>query len=163
MNKQKIIIAIDPDVDKNGVAYFNCKTKQLEASALTFPQLLDYLRYAKRQAEVSEADYIVIIEAGWLINGNWHLHPKDTKKVAAAKGKHVGRNHEVGRKIEEMCKHWGIHYKLVKPLPKMWRGPDKKITKDELNEQLKHRGIQPIIGRTNQEMRDAVLLCIAEL
>lgn len=163
MNKQKILIGIDPDVDKNGVAYFNCKTKKLEVSALTFPLLLDYLQYAKRQAEVSEADYIVIIEAGWIIKAHWHVYSKDTKAVAAAKGNHVGRNHEVGRKIEEMCKHWEIHYKLVKPLPKMWRGTGKKITKEELNEQLKHRGIQPIQGRTNQEMRDAVLLCIAEL
>lgn len=42
--KIDIIIAIDPDVEKNGVAYLNCENKNLEISTLSFPELLDYLR-----------------------------------------------------------------------------------------------------------------------
>ena len=45
--KIDIIIAIDPDVEKNGVAYLNCENKNLEISTLSFPELLDYLRYVQ--------------------------------------------------------------------------------------------------------------------
>ena len=99
------IIAIDPDVDKSGVAYLKPKSRQLEVANLTFPQLLDYLKHAQNvRAEESET-LIVLVEAGWLIQGNWHLANRETKNRAASKGYDVGRNHELGRKIVEMCKH----------------------------------------------------------
>ena len=153
IRKVCIAVGIDPDVDKNGVAYLNCETKRLEVSSLSFPDLLDYLRYVQREAEVCEnKTFRVIIEAGWLNKAHWHLKPKDTKAVAAAKGNHAGRNHETGRKIEEMCKHWQIPYELIKPLPKMWKGADKKITHEEL------AAFTGITGRANQEGRDAALI-----
>lgn len=52
--KIDIIIAIDPDVEKNGVAYLNCENKNLEISTLSFPELLDYLRYVQRCAETTQ-------------------------------------------------------------------------------------------------------------
>ena len=152
MTKPQNIIAIDPDVDKSGVAFLKCSTKQLELSTLSFPNLLDYLRFVKRQAEVTGETYKVLIEAGWLNKTNWHLTKNDTRAVCAAKGNHAGRNQETGRKIEEMCKHWEMPCELVKPLRKCWKGADRKITHDEL---AKFTGIK---GRTNQEMRDAALI-----
>lgn len=152
MLKLKVIIAIDPDVEKNGVAYLDCDTRKLELASLSFPDLLDYLFSLKRQAEVTGKKYRVLVEAGWLNKSNWHVSPKDTKAVAAAKGNHTGRNQETGRKIVEMCEHWNIPYELVKPLSKCWKGGDRKITHDEL---AKFTGIN---GRTNQEMRDAALI-----
>lgn len=152
MLKLQVIIAIDPDVEKNGVAYLDCDTRKLELASLSFPDLLDYLFSLKRQAEITGKTYRVLIEAGWLNKSNWHVSPKDTKAVAAAKGNHTGRNQETGRKIVEMCEHWNIPHELVKPLSKCWKGSDKKITNEEL---AKFTGIQ---GRTNQEMRDAALI-----
>ena len=152
MLKLQVLIAIDPDVEKNGVAHLECGTRKLEVASLSFPDLLDYLFSLKRQAEVTGKTYRVIIEAGWLIKTNWHVSPKDTKAVAAAKGNHAGRNHETGRKIVEMCEHWNIPYELIRPLKKCWKGSDRKITHDEL---AKFTGIK---GRTNQEMRDAALI-----
>lgn len=150
--KMDIIIAIDPDVEKNGVAYLNCENKNLEISTLSFPELLDYLRYVQRRAETTQKHLVVVVEAGYMNKGNWHLNPKDTKAAAAAKGNHAGRNHETARKIVEMCKHWQMEVKEVKPLEKCWKGKDRKITHEEL---ARFTGV---MGRTNQEGRDAALL-----
>lgn len=150
--KIDIIIAIDPDVEKNGVAYLNCENKNLEISTLSFPELLDYLRYVQRCAETTQKHLVVVVEAGYMNKGNWHLNPKDTKAAAAAKGNHAGRNHETARKIVEMCKHWQMEVKEVKPLEKCWKGKGRKITHEEL---AKFTGV---MGRTNQEGRDAALL-----
>ena len=150
--KIDIIIAIDPDMEKNGVAYLNCENKNLEISTLSFPELLDYLRYVQRCAETTQKHLVVVVEAGYMNKGNWHLNPKDTKAAAAAKGNHAGRNHETARKIVEMCKHWQMEVKEVKPLEKCWKGKDRKITHEEL---ARFTGV---MGRTNQEGRDAALL-----
>lgn len=152
LKKIHIIMAIDPDIDKNGAACLNCETKRIEIKCLTFPDLLDSIRSVKRQAEEAGKNFIVVIEAGWLNKGNWHLNPKDTKAAAAAKGNQTGRNHETGRKIVEMCRHWNIPVDEVKPLQKCWKGADRKITHEELSKFI------PITGRTNQEGRDAALL-----
>lgn len=150
--KVHLIVAIDPDVEKNGVARLDCENKSLEISVMTFPDLLDYLRYIQRQAEVSGKNLLVVVEAGYMNKGNWHLNPKDTKAAAAAKGNRTGRNHETGHKIVEMCRHWQIDVDEVKPLVKCWKGKDKKITQEEL---AKFTGIS---GHTNQEGRDAALI-----
>lgn len=153
-----VVIGIDPDVDKSGVAFLECSTRKLEIMSLTFPDLLDYLQWVKQKAETNHQSVRVIIEAGWLNQSNWHLTARDTRAAAAAKGNHAGRNHEVGRKIAEMCDHWRIPYDLVKPLTlrvrgvNIWKGKDGKITHDEL------AAFTGIMGRTNQEGRDAALL-----
>lgn len=144
----RTIIAIDPDVDRNGVACLDVASRSLDIKALPFPEILDYLHtYASLHS-----DFCVIIEAGWLNKSNWHLMRFDSKAKAAAKGNAVGRNHEVGRKLAEMCEHWHISYQLVKPLKKIWQGEDGKITATEL------QSFTGFKGRTNQEGRDAALL-----
>lgn len=150
MNKNTYhpIIAIDPDCNKSGVAVLCKQTKSLELSSKTFPELLDFLQSVKNNYE----NAIVIVEAGYLIRSNWHLTRFDSKQTAAAKGNSAGRNHEVGRKIVEMLKHYGIEYIEQRPLVKCWNGPDRKITHKEL---ASFTGIK---GRTNQEERDAALI-----
>jgi hypothetical protein len=68
------------------------------------------------------------------------------------KGTAIGRNHEIGRKIIEMCEYHGIDVIPVRPLRKIWKGVGGKITQDELEQ------ITGITGRTNQDGRDAALL-----
>ena len=146
------IIGIDPDVDKNGVALLDCNTKTLTVCTLSFPDLLDYLLYQKRQAEVAGKNIIVTIEAGWKNQGNWHLKRQDNKAVAVAKGVHQGRNEQVSRIIGQMCERYELRYEFIKPLRKCWRGEDGKITHEEL---AYFTGLK---GRTNQEGRDAALI-----
>ncbi len=153
-----VIIGIDPDADRNGVATLNRESRLLTADTMTFPDLLDYLRYTQAQAATARRNLRVIIEAGWLNKTHWHVGYNDSRQAAAAKGNAVGRNHETGRKIAEMCEHWNISYELIKPLPlkaggvNLWHGKDGKISAEELT------AITGLRGRTNQEARDAALL-----
>lgn len=152
MIKLDTIIAIDPDVDKSGVAYLNCATREMKLHNLAFPDLLDYIKYIQRQAEVTGSTYKFVVEAGWLIKTHWHVKQTDSRSVCAAKGNQAGRNHETGRKIVEMMVHWQIPHELIRPLHKCWKGPDRKISHEELVQFIN------IKGRTNQETRDAALI-----
>lgn len=155
MTTKKLIVAIDPDVDRSGVCFLYPETKKVRTENLTFPQMVDLLRnfeynYVENVCEKSE--YIILVEAGWLCQSNWHLGYKDGKQLAAAKGVAVGRNHETGRKIVEMIEHYKLNYQLVKPLKKIWKGESGKITQKEISKFV------PEIIRSNQETRDAVLI-----
>lgn len=156
--KTDIVIGIDPDAEKNGVAFLDRRTKAIQAMTLTFPETLDYIRYADSQAKAAGRTLAVVVEAGWLNKGHWHIGYNDSRQEAAAKGNAVGRNHETGRKIVEMCEHWGMRVVQMRPLPlrvgraNLWRGKDGKITAEEL------AAITGLRGRTNQEARDAALL-----
>lgn len=146
------IIAIDPDVDRSGVAWLHPKTRQLECDALSFPELFDYLRFARKWGEEHNESLVVVVEAGWLVKTHYHANRRDTYRAAAAKGNAVGRNHEIGRQIVQMCRHYGIEVVEQRPLCKIWTGPNRKITHRELT------AITGVTVRTNQEMRDAALL-----
>lgn len=156
--KPNWIIGIDPDVDKNGVAFLDCTTKKLKIMTYKFADTLDYLRRVKREAEVTNTHFMVVIEAGWLNKAHWHLTAKDTKQMAAAKGNYVGRNHETGRKLAEMCEYFDIPYELIKPLSlksggvHIWKGREGKITHEEI------ANFTGVTQRTNQEQRDAILI-----
>lgn len=152
MRKYDNIIAIDPDVTRSGVAFLKPSTKQLEVSNLTFPQVIDYIQRAKKVRDEAGETLIVVIEASWLIQSNWHLQQWERKQRAASKGYDVGRNHETGKKIVEMCRHLGIEVLEHYPLRKCWKGKDGKITHEEL---VSFTGL---MGRTNQDARDAALL-----
>ena len=150
MKKYDNIIAIDPDRHKSGVAYLRPGTRQLEVMNLPFPQLLDYLQFAKKTAEETGESLIVLVEAGWMVSkSNFHeAQGHRAEKIA----KDVGANHETGRKIIEMCRHYGLEALEHAPLVKCWKGKDRKITQEELS------SFTGLTGRTNQDGRDAALL-----
>lgn len=150
MTKYDFIIAIDPDKEKSGVAFLKTSTRQLEVTNLGFPMLLDYLQYAKQEQSKSGESLVVVVEAGWMVKkSNFHdAQGHRAEKIA----KDVGANHETGRKIIEMCKHYGIEVVQHPPLIKCWKGKDRKITHEEL------ASFTGLTGRTNQDARDAALL-----
>lgn len=149
---KKIIVGIDPDTNKSGIAtYYN---GELLVEALAFPALIEKLYILATLPE----DVLVVVEAGWLISHHWHTKKGDNQRVTARKGNNAGRNHEVGRKIVEMCEHYGLEVIEQRPLRKCWKGRDGKITHDELNYILKHNNIKELKS-SNQEKRDAALIC----
>lgn len=150
--KYDSIISIDPDVSRSGVAYLNPLTRKLEVSNLTFPQVIDFIKSESNKASANDLSLIVVVEASWLIQGNWHLQQWERKQRAASKGYDVGRNHETGKKIVEMCQYLGIEVLEHYPLRKCWKGKDGKITHEEL------ASFTGLVGRTNQDARDAALL-----
>lgn len=155
--KPDIIIAIDPDTDKSGVAELDTRTRRVLLSCRPFPELMDYLHLKAKESSAHAYRLLVVVEAGWMNQAHWHLTAKDTARLAAAKGNAAGRNHEVARKIAEMSRHFGLETKEARPLRKCWSGPDGKITREELAQ-----FIDGMPARTNQEMRDAALLACHE-
>lgn len=148
--KPDVIIAIDPDVTKSGVCTLQPKTRDLKFDALDFPNVLELIRTTKDLTEPGKL--VVVVEAGWMNKNNWHLLQYDSNAQAARKGYDVGRNHETGHKIVEVCKALGIRVVEHIPLVKRWRGKDGKITHEEL------AYFTGITKRTNQDERDAILL-----
>ena len=150
MKKYDVIIGIDPDTAKSGVAILEPATRKLEAASLTFPQLLDYLKTEADKSKENGKSVIIVVEAGWLNTiSNYHT---TADRAGQRIAKNVGSNQQVGKLIVEMCRHYGLEVDEIKPLPKIWKGRDRKITHDELAQ------ITGIMGETTQDMRDAALL-----
>lgn len=149
MTDHDIIIGIDPDVEASGVATLIRRTKKIDATTMTLPTLLDYLR----RVRYPTLTVAVVVEASWTTAHNFHSLPSDSKAVAAKKGYHVGRNHQIGIDIADVAQHFSLDVRLQPPLRKIWKGKDRKIT---------HEEICAITGytakRSNQEERDAMLL-----
>lgn len=160
MQKKDIIIAIDPDIDGSGLAMVWPKQTKFELHQFTLPALVDFLKECKEAYDGRNLSYVVVVEASYLISSNWHLDHNDTQRRAAAKGKQVGRNHEIGRQIVEFCKYLDIPYEEKIPLKKCWAGKDGKITHEELQMLLEGMGFPPIKGTTNPEKRDALLIAL---
>ena len=150
-SRPEIVIGIDPDVNKSGVAYLDTTTKSVEVISNSFPQLIDYLQRIAKNFNIS-GRVVVVVEASWLISTNWHTKREDSVRKAARKGKDAGRCHEVGRKIVECARYYGLEVVEKLPLKKIWKGKDGKITDEEIKAFIR------IEGRTNQEERDAALL-----
>lgn len=146
------IIGIDPDVNKSGIGVVSNDGKEVEVLSLSFPQLLEFLMMERDRSMATKQHVVVVVEASWKISTNWHVHQRDSKGAIARKGKDAGRCHEVGRKIVECARYYGLEVVEKLPLKKIWTGKDGKITHDEI------KVFMPIKGKTNQETRDAALL-----
>lgn len=136
-----VFIGIDPDCARSGVSLLESSTQELTLSNLSFFELLDYL---KKQQE-KHKHILVVIEAGWLNKGNWHTRKGYSANYNATIGGKTMANHEVGKKIVEMCNYLKISCSIVKP------------TKTKLNAES-FKKITNYQKRTNQEQRDAAML-----
>ena len=155
--KYDVYIGIDPDSVKSGVGIVERDTLDVDAWAASFSEIVDFFASAKERAQAENVRVLIVVEAGWLNDSNWHLTPRDNKWQAAAKGKALGRCEQTGRLILEMAETYGLETLAKKPLQKCWKGKDRKITHEEI------KGITGLVtGRTNQEERDALLLAWVE-
>lgn len=132
-----MIVGIDPDIDKSGVAS-TIDGKKIAYSCLTFVETID--RIKDRADEIK----CVYIEAGWLNKkSNWH--DSQSVSVASKIGKNVGENHATGKLLAQIIEALGVKVILVKPTTK-------KYSAEEFNFLTGCR------TRTNQEARDAVMM-----
>ena len=136
----KVLIGIDPDVDKSGIAIFFSKDN-FQLKNLRFFELYDLLDRLK------ESTLEIYIEAGWLNKSNWHAVVNGSSNINAQIGQRTGANHEAGKKIVEMCEYLGLKYNLIKPTKK-------KVDSIIFNKITNYK------GRTNQEQRDAAMLVL---
>lgn len=141
------IVAIDPDIDKSGIALYN-RHSGIMLTKWAMPELVEFLR-------TNRDTVYAIVECGYLNKipnfhgGNFRV----SQKIAA----NVGQNWQVAHTIVEFCKYYHIEYKEQKPLRKYWQGKDGKITEPELNALIARKLCYQVSG-TNQDERDAILL-----
>lgn len=150
-----VFVGIDPDVDRSGVARLDMvggAPASLSLSSIAFGALLFFLSKLRDEMAAGGTPCVVVVEAGWANKGNWHVRWSDNNKLACAKGYNVGRNHEAGRKIVELVKALGFHVDEVRPLRKIWKGKDGKISAAEFGALTGFR------QRSTQDARDAGLL-----
>jgi hypothetical protein len=135
----KILIGIDPDVEKSGFA--RIEGDQLKLDNLSFFDLFEELKFYKER----EIKPTVYVECGALNKSNWHSKEGNSSKWNSNIGAALGRNFETANKIIEMCEYLKIPYVKIQP-------KKSKIT----NEYFK--SITGLSIRTNQEQRDAMML-----
>jgi hypothetical protein len=140
---EKILIGIDPDTDKSGFAMKFGKSIFLKN--LRFFELLQTLHSIKKNPDYSKHPIIVYVECGFLNGGNRHFKNAASTAFNGKISERVGANHEVAKKICEMCEFLGLEYHQVKPT-------SSKKKADEF------RALTKITSKTNQEQRDAYLL-----
>lgn len=138
--EHQIIIGIDPDLEKSGVAILG---QSLQLKNLTFPETVELFRTL--QDEIKK----VVIEAGWLNRkSNFHGRYGQSKSKGEAIARNVGENHATGKLLVEMAKSLGLAVVEVRPTRTKLKAEDfNRIT-----------GWQ---GRTNQEQRDAAMLIVS--
>ena len=168
------VIGIDPDEIKSGACLISRAKRELEVVYLNFPEMLEwvkgkYAEWSERYAEVAPDSFMVYVEAGWLNKGNWHVTESrnghfSPSAWAAAVGTSMGACNAISKKLLECFEYYGIPALPMKPLRKCWHGPDRKITHKELLKELEIYKVQHTLkGRSNQEVRDSVLLALMNL
>lgn len=152
--QRTLTIGIDPDIDKSGFAIKNIETKALELYNKGFFDAVEFLKDNKEQIKE------VVVEASWLVSkASWH--GSDNKNTASRIGINVGLNQGTGKNLVAMIKALGIPCREVKPLRLRW-GKDgrSKISHAEVLKLTEFRKYKVNVKRTNQEMRDALLLIL---
>ena len=158
MKREGYVIGIDPDVEKSGVALLDCEAREFtQVEALTFPDGVD--RFAELAAMKADGKEVVVVIEDSDLSTNWHVNPRDNKATAAAKGRSVGMCHATARHLKECAEAYGLEVVPMKPLRKIWRGTDGKISHEEAAQFM-----NGIPTRTSQDVRDSMLLawCYAD-
>ncbi len=104
----QIIIGIDPDLEKSGVAILG---NDLQLKNLTFPETVELFR--------NEQDSIkkVVIEAGWENKkANFRVGGGHSRQVNEQIARRVGMNHATGILLAEIAQALGLAVLLVKLL-----------------------------------------------
>ena len=104
-----IYYGIDPDLEKCGVATYNPLTKKLDLALFT-PEEIALGKPFDKHLQVT-----IIIEAGWLNSGVYHVNHKMGYKTSAEVGRKVGLNHGIGTLIARCLRDLGYKVQLVRP------------------------------------------------
>lgn len=139
----KILIGIDPDIDKSGVAIYNGSYTLLN---LEFPKLVELIN----SMEEFKENVTFYVEIGELNSSNFHVKfiPKtisNTRAYCAKIGANVGKNFATAKLICDLIEYNGYKIRKVRPTSSK-KDADyfKRVSKLNI--------------KTNQENRDAFFL-----
>lgn len=155
MRTSGYIVGIDPDVSASGLAVLDCSRREFQkVGSYPFPEIVDAL--ALLAADKAAGQEVTVVLEDSDLSTNWHMSPRDSKAVAAAKGRSVGMCHATARHLKECAENFGLEVVGCRPLLKVWKGKDRKITHEEAAQFMKG-----LPAKSNQEGRDAALLAWA--
>lgn len=161
--KADVIVGIDPDIENSGVCIIKPKEKSICISSASITELMYILKGMEVDSKEKGEKIRIFVEAGWKNESNWHINPSFAKKVCVEIGRRTGLNHATAKIIADIARSFfNLDVIEIRPLQKCWKGKDGKITHDELNQQLKMYGFEPL-KRTNQDIRDSVLLALLNI
>lgn len=160
MNHYTTILGVDPDIEKSGFALLNCATHTFDyLAAISFT---DAIRFLGRLAANEKYKGVLIVIEDSDTSTNWHcggiiydkrLTMEQKVRKAAAIGRSAGLCHATYRHLKEYAEELGFEVKAKKPLKKMWKGTDGKISHKELSV-----FVSDLPPKTNPEIRDAIML-----
>jgi hypothetical protein len=142
-SKKKVFVGIDPDVDKSGCAV-KCG-KVFNLYNLNFFELYEKLKTLSDNSKENNIPIEIYIECGFLNKGNRHKLNDLSNAYNSKIGERIGANHEIAKKICEMCEYLNLDYKQIRP------------TRSKTNSDF-FKQITGYDKRTNQEQRDALML-----
>lgn len=151
---KRLVIGIDPDVDKSGVACVNKETGTRDLFTAGFWDVVGFINQFRDHIRV------VVIEAGYLNpksnfrdreqisdamkSDNPVAALKSAKRTGEKIAEKVGRNHQIGKLLVEYCERENIPFMAIQPI-------GHKITSTRLFKQM--YGITT--KKADQEIRDA--------
>lgn len=146
---KQIIIGIDPDVDKSGVAVVeDGKIQSIHNMPLW--TLFDFILQYFVDLNQINVQLLVVIEAGWIDKSGKEAKNKSYHGGGKGSSYDVGRNSEIGRQIAKFCHEQKTPYVLRQPkgYSSLNAAYFKSITKYE--------------GKTNSETRVAAMFALDE-
>lgn len=161
--KADVVVGIDPDIDNSGLCIISPKEKSVSISSVSINELMYILKGMEVSMKEKGEKIRIFVEAGWKNESNWHINPSFSKKVCVEIGRRTGLNHASAKIIAEIARdYFQLDVVEIKPLKKCWKGKEGKITHEELNQQLKMYGFEPL-KRTNQDQRDSCLIALLNI
>nr|DAT16135.1 MAG TPA: HOLLIDAY JUNCTION RESOLVASE [Caudoviricetes sp.] len=165
-----LIIGIDPDTNASGWACIDLTTREVRLERLTIPEIARLLQEWEVETQEGYLDtgytYRFVLENVWSNSHNRHIGGQKSPQAIAKTGYNLGRCAKTGEDIRDLICEYGFPIICQAPLPKVWKGTDRKITKPEIVKVCEdHRLLLPRekINSTNQDERDALLLAIHHL
>ena len=137
----KIIIGIDPDSDKHGVAIYDCKGKLLNLHSLALMDIFGYILDGKKQGYEFEAH----IDDVCANNAAFQKKGVKNAKAATAINRSIGKCQQAQIELERLFE-W-LEVKVVKhKISKLWKSQESKAQFEK---------VTGWTGRSNEDTRSA--------
>lgn len=150
--RKKLIIGIDPDIERCGFAAVG-RGDLFQITGMSVTQIIDYVDTMISSGSVTKEEVLVRVESGHKNKSVWSGNIQGVKPISKAKvasiGVDVGKNFGAGIILINHFKERGIDVEEVVP-----RAKNRKVDAEMLKKMC---GWQ---GRTNQDQRDAAILVI---
>ena len=154
------IIAIDPDIEKNGVCVI--VHNRVEMFLFNFSTLV-FVFFKNIRAQMDANPGLkthLFVEAGYL--NKVYFNPNNSNTFIVSKiNRNIGENHASSKLIIESADYYGLNPTPVLPVRSTnYRTRGKKITHPQFLKMLERNSLFTDAVQTNQEVRDAALLAV---